>query len=276
MVVFPNAKINIGLHITEKRADGFHNIETVFYPIALCDVLEFVEFNSSDADEIQFANTGLAIENCSPEQNLCIKAYRLLLKDFELKPINVHLHKIIPFGAGMGGGSADAAFMITGMNKFFQLNLSVEQMKNYAAKLGSDCSFFIENKPAYAVEKGDKLTSIELSLMDYFIAVICPEIHVSTAEAYSNVRPAMAESSLSEQIKKPVTEWKNFIVNDFEKSVFPKYPAIKQIKEKLYGLGAVYASMSGSGSSVYGIFNKAILLENYFPDSFVWTGRIEI
>lgn len=274
MLFFPNAKINIGLNILEKRPDGFHNIETVLYPIELSDCLEFVEIKDDNFNKyFSFKNSGIVI-NDSIDNNLCIKAYRLLANDFTLPKLNIHLHKIIPIGAGLGGGSSDAAFMIKSLNTALKLGLSSDKCKEYARQLGSDCSFFIDNKPAFAYEKGDKLMPIELNLKDYFLVLICPPVNISSAEAYANIVPSKPQYHLKKLLKKPVEEWKNYIYNNFEESIFANYPEIKEIKENLYALGAIYASMSGSGSSVYGIFSKSVDLRKNFDKYFVWKGEL--
>lgn len=269
MIVFPNAKINIGLNITKKRADGFHNIETVFYPIRLSDILEI-----SVSKKNNFKNTGLAVENRDFESNLCYKAYNLLQKDFSLNPIHIHLHKITPFGAGLGGGSSDASFTLKSLNSIFNLNLDKKILINYAEKIGSDCPFFIINKPAYAEGKGEILTEIDISLKGYYLVLIHPGIHVNTTKAYSQITPTKPTISLPELIKKPLENWKETIKNDFEDSVFKHHPELKKIKEELYKQGAIYASMSGSGSAIYGIFNSKIDLQRTFNSYFVWTEAI--
>lgn len=267
MICFPNAKINIGLNIIEKRKDGFHNIETIFYPLQLSDTLEFIEIK----EESSFENTGLNID-CSLEKNLIWKAYSLLKTDFKLPNLKIHLHKIIPFGAGLGGGSSDAAFMLKSLNEYFSLNLSIEKLKNYASKLGSDCSFFIENKPLFAKEKGDVFESIDLSLKDYNLILIHPKIHISTPEAYAGVTPQKPENNLKNLIAKPIKNWGNFIFNDFEKNIFKNHTEIAKIKNNLYENGALYASMSGSGSSVFGIFKDEINIDfiSKNKDYFIW------
>ena len=269
MICFPNCKINIGLNIIEKRSDGFHNIESVFYPINLCDVLEIV----ISEDDFSFSQSGIEIPGNS-NNNLCVKAYQLLSNDFDLRPVKIHLHKNIPFGAGLGGGSADAAFTIKSINQLFSLNLSIQKMQEYAIQLGSDCAFFIENKSVFAKGKGEIFEEIDCNLSGHFISVIKPPISVSTQEAYQNVIPFKKDISLKESIYKPVSEWKNFIENDFEKSVFLKSPDLLEIKNKLYSLGAIYASMSGSGSSLYGIFDKKTFLKNEFSNCIVWESEI--
>lgn len=266
MVRFPNAKINIGLNIINKRDDGFHNIETVFYPIGLSDILEI---NISN-DQITFENTGLTIENKRLESNLCFKAYQELQKNFSLNPVNIHLHKIIPFGAGLGGGSSNASFTLKEINSLMKLNLSEKTLLNYAEKIGSDCPFFIINKPSLATEKGNILTPINLSLKGYYLVLIFPRVHINTAKAYSEIIPAKPEKKLSDLIKLPIETWKNLIKNDFEDSVFKNHPELRKIKEKLYSKGAIYASMSGSGSSIFGIFESKINLKDSFDKYHTW------
>ena len=247
MIVFPNTKINIGLKVIEKRDDGFHNIETIFYPVPLCDILEFLPLGGG-AKTSKFKNTGLQIDTPSDANNLCIKAYSIIKNDFDIPPLDIHLHKIIPFGAGLGGGSADAGFMLKALNDYFCLGISEEKLKFYASKLGSDCTFFIQNKTSFAWEKGEKLKEISLSLKGYHIVIVHPGFSVSTAEAYAGIIPEKSDCSLTDLVYKPIEKWREFIFNDFEKNIFEKYPAIKEIKDKLYTQGAIYASMSGSGS----------------------------
>jgi 4-diphosphocytidyl-2-C-methyl-D-erythritol kinase len=250
MIIFPNAKINIGLNVVNRRDDGYHNIETIFYPVKINDALEIIK-----ADKLSFESSGLEIPG-RVEDNLCIKSYHLLKKDFDLPPVKIHLHKHIPIGAGLGGGSADAAFFIKLVNQTFNLGLTDDRMMDYARQLGADCAFFIQNKPMFAFEKGDELEPVKLDLSNYKIVLVMPPVHVSTAEAYGGVTPAPVKESLMELICKPVTEWKNYIKNDFEASVFKNHPIIRGVKAALYEAGAVYASMSGSGTSVFGIFDN--------------------
>jgi 4-diphosphocytidyl-2-C-methyl-D-erythritol kinase len=276
MLFFPNAKINIGLNVINKRFDGYHNIETFFYPIGLSDVLEFVPLQDASPGNIHYTATGISIEGPN-ENNLCVKAYHLLHHDFKLPAIAIHLHKIIPPGAGLGGGSSDAAFMLSYLNLQFELKLTTEQLCDYASELGSDCAFFIMNKPLFGYERGNKFKDTSLTLGDLDIVLINPGIHVSTAEAYSTLKPQKPAQPLEALISLPVKQWKDKIVNDFEGTVIKKHPAIGEIKDKLYAMGAVYASMSGSGSSVYGLFTKkAPAPENYFPEYFCWSGPIQI
>ncbi len=267
MISFPNAKINIGLNIINKRPDGFHDIETIFYPIGLSDILEI----NISKDKINFENTGLTIENEKFDSNLCYKAYQKLNNDFSLEPINVHLHKIIPFGAGLGGGSSDASFTLKAVDSIMNLTLDDNTLIKYAERIGSDCPFFIINKPTFASEKGNILKPIDLSLRGCFLVIVYPGIHVNTAKAYSKISPKKPEISLSELIKQPVEKWKETIKNDFEDSIFNDHPEIERIKSKFYNLGAIYSSMSGSGSAVFGIFNCKIDIKNSFNKYFTWT-----
>jgi 4-diphosphocytidyl-2-C-methyl-D-erythritol kinase len=274
MLCFPNAKINIGLHIVERRPDGFHNLETIFCPIALSDILEILVNAKPSGNKAVLSVTGMEISG-EPESNLCVKAYRLLDADFDLPPVNIHLHKIIPMGAGMGGGSSDGAFTITLLNQLFELGLSHEQMEAYAARLGSDCAFFVRNKPAFGTGKGNILKNIPLNLLGYYMVVVKPAIFVGTAEAYSAIHPAKPAESVEKLIRLPMEQWRNTITNDFEAGIFSLHPTIREIKETLYGHGAVYASMSGSGSAVYGIFKTEVMLKNIFKDCFYWAKAIE-
>lgn len=254
MIVFPNAKINIGINITERRDDGYHNIETIFYPLPICDVLEALP-----GDRLSFQSSGLEIPG-REEDNLCLKGYQLMKKDYDLPPLDIFLHKHIPIGAGLGGGSADAAFFIRLVNNLCNLNLSTDQMLDYARRLGADCAFFIQNKPLFAFEKGDQFEAINLDLSKYKIILVMPPVHVSTSEAYRGVKPTPVKHSLYDLISEPIQEWKHLIKNDFEESVFKNHPQIRGVKASLYEAGAVYASMSGSGASVFGIFNERIAL----------------
>jgi len=253
MVVFPNAKINIGLNVVEKREDGFHNIESIFYPVTnLFDVLEIV---ANSENQLEFTSSGIEIPGDS-KSNLCLKAYYLLKKDFEIPFVKIHLHKVIPIGAGLGGGSSDAAFMLKALNELFELNLTPSKLIAYARKLGSDCAFFIKNKPVYAYHKGDEFESIDLDLSSYEIKLEYPNIHVGTSEAYSGVIPKVADYNLKEAIKLPIKSWVTSIKNDFEESIFSNYPKIENLKKEMYTNGAIYAAMTGSGSAVFGIFEK--------------------
>lgn len=262
MIVFPNAKINIGLNVVSKRDDGYHNLETIFYPVRLSDALEFTE-----AEETKLTVSGIHIDG-APENNFILKAYHLLKADFNLPPVHFHLHKVIPFGAGLGGGSSDAAFTFKMLNDYYNLGLSYQQLETYASTIGADCPFFVQNKPTFATGIGNKFHNIELNLFDYEIVILKPDVAVSTPEAYKNVIPRNPKYRLTEIIKTPVEGWKNLIVNDFEKSIFQEYPQIAELKKLLYDLGASFASMSGSGSAVFGIFRHSpINLKNKIPES---------
>jgi len=254
MLSFPNAKINLGLNITEKREDGYHNLETVFYPIQIKDSVEIV-----DAETTTCKIYGMDIPG-SAEDNLCLKAYQLLSRDFSLPPQQINLLKHIPVGAGLGGGSADCAFLIKLLNEKFELGLDVTKMEDYARKLGADCAFFIQNKPVYAFRKGDEFEDYPVDLSSWYKILVKPPVHVSTADAYAHVKPRMPLHSLKESLHLSPAEWKGKIVNDFEDSVFLKYPQIKVLKEQLYDLGATFALMSGSGSSVFALFPEAVRL----------------
>lgn len=263
MIVFPNCKINLGLYILQKRTDGFHDLETIFYPLPLQDALELVQNPSPHSNEIEFTNSGLNIDTT---ENICIRAYQILKNDFpQLPSVKMHLHKTIPLGAGLGGGSSDGAFSLILLNKKFNLGLSEQQLIDYALVLGSDCPFFIKNKPCYARGRGEILQEIDLNLGNYKIVLINPKIHINTSWAFSGIKPDKSRTSLKEMIQQPVTEWKNILKNDFEENVFIAYPEIKAIKDKLYEHGAVYASMSGSGSTVYGLFEKNAKIPSDFP-----------
>jgi 4-diphosphocytidyl-2-C-methyl-D-erythritol kinase len=269
MLCFPNAKINIGLNIIERRPDHYHNIETIFYPIPLTDILEVIKNNNSSGRKVEFINTGMIIPG-DMGTNLCVKAYNLLDEDYSLPPVKIHLHKIIPTGAGLGGGSSDGAFTLTLLNQVFELNLSIEQLINYAARLGSDCPFFIINKPSFGTEKGNVLKNIELNLLGHYFVLIKPSVFISTSEAYKGVKPNKPEQSLDTLVKLPVIKWKDKVVNDFESSIFPNNPIIKDIKEELYNAGAIYASMTGSGSALFGIFQAKPNFRSRFEREFYW------
>lgn len=247
MIVYPNAKINLGLNILRKRKDGYHDISSVFYPVKDCiDILEISKY-----DTFKFIKSGIKIPD---GENLCEKAWRLLHEDYGIGNVRIHLHKQIPIGAGLGGGSSDASFTLKALNKLFELNLSNLELEKYALFLGSDCPFFINNRPRLVEGIGEKMTDIDLDLSEFKIKLINPEIHVSTKEAYSGVTPHEPELSVEEIIQLPVNEWKEKLRNDFEDSVFEKHSELEKIKEDLYHQGSIYSSMSGSGSVLFGIF----------------------
>lgn len=249
MLKFANAKINIGLQITNKRKDGYHDLETVFYPVKIYDVVEIIP---ADTLELQIWNSDLAAD----ENNLCLRAFRLLAESYAVDPVKIHLLKHIPMGAGLGGGSSDASATLLLLDDFFNLNLGQERLMELAGQLGADCPFFIANQPMYAEGIGTELSPIDLDLEAYHIIVVKPDVHISTADAYAGVEPKPAANDLREAVKLPIQEWKYGIVNDFELSLFDRYPQLNRLKQKLYETGAIYASMSGSGSAVYGIFEE--------------------
>ena len=272
MKIYPPAKINIGLSIVEKRSDGFHNIETVFYPIPLCDMLDIEIVKTAATRKIDFQCDGIELPDANLNDNLCCRAYRILDADYHLPPVHIRLHKSIPVGAGLGGGSSDAAYTLQALNDLFHLQISDEEMIGYASRLGSDCAFFLGRSPAFGTGKGDILEPIRLSLANYHILLVKPPVFVSTADAYSSVIPQKREIDLPVLLQAPVCEWRKTVFNDFEISVFGKYPEIGHIKDVLYHQGAIYAAMSGSGSSVYGIFNEdPCEIKKLFPGCFFWS-----
>lgn len=276
MVVFPNAKINLGLHIVSKRADGYHNLETCFVPIPLRDILEIIE---GSGDTFQFSTSGLAIPG-KDQDNLCVKAYQLLKADFDLPPVQMHLHKIIPMGGGLGGGSSDASFVLRSLNKLFTLSLDNQQLEEYASQLGSDCPFFIRNYPVLATGTGNQFQELSIDISGKHIALIFPSIAVTTAEAYAQVVPREASGkeqtvTLAEILETDdPKQWKEKLVNDFEPSVFAQHPTLEEIKDQLYDVGAFYASMSGSGSTMYGLFNHTPDLSELESSYRVWQSAL--
>jgi len=270
MICFPNAKINLGLHVTGRRGDGYHTIETVFYPVGLRDAVEAVV--SEDGGDC-FASLAMTGED-EVEENLVMKAYRLLGGQYQLPPLQIYLRKAIPVGAGLGGGSADAAFTLKLINELCLLNLTDEELERQAAKLGADCPFFIRNKPVIATGTGNVFTPIDLSLKGYHICIVKPPVSVSTKEAYSLVQPRKADFALSDLATTPVSAWRTCLRNDFEAYIFEKYPIIEKIKSMLYEQGAEYASMTGSGSAVYGLFRTAPSISLVAQNCFVWSGEM--
>lgn len=266
MIVFPNCKINLGLNILRKREDGFHELETVFYPLPVHDILEIVYLKKlTGKPGIPFSVSGIEIDG-KKNSNLCLKALKLLKKKYPQMPsMQLHLHKVIPAGSGLGGGSSDAAFTLMVINEICNLELSKEQLIKYALQLGSDCPFFITNKPCFSMGRGELMEEIDLDLSAYKILLVKPDFSINTREAFSGITPVIPAVSIREIIRKPITYWKNELVNDFEKSIFIKYPAIEKIKNDMYDDGALYASLSGSGSTVYGIFPKEINIGLTFP-----------
>lgn len=267
MLTFPNAKINIGLQVTERRPDGYHNLDTVFYPIPIHDALEVIVAEGADYD-CRLHISGIDIEG-DPDTNLVVRAYRLLAADYTLPSVDIYLHKHIPTGAGLGGGSADASYMLRLLNDMFSLGITTQQLETYAAKLGADCPFFITGIPVYATGIGNEFHPITLDLSGLYLVVIKPDVFVSTKEAYSMVDPEKPEVTLDKKITRPISEWRESISNDFEKGIFALHPELADIKEKLYALGATYAAMSGSGSALFGLFESPIdNVEQHFEGCF--------
>lgn len=269
MIIFPNAKINLGLHVIRKRYDGYHYIETVLYPIPLKDALEIVP-----AEEDSLEIEGLPITG-KAEENLVMKALKLMREQHTIQPLRIVLQKAIPTEAGLGGGSADGAFMLKLLNNFAKLSLSDEKLEQMAAKLGADCAFFIKNKPTYATGKGEHMEALEISLKDYYICLVKPNIKVSTQEAYKLIVPQVGKVSIPNVVRRPVQEWRDVLENVFEEPIMKKHAQIKRIRDRMYAEGADYAAMSGSGSAVYGLFRKETNLKNDFPGCFVWESKLQ-
>ncbi len=269
MICFPNAKINLGLNVVSKRDDGYHNIETIFYPIELKDALEVLPSQTNEAYSL--FSSGIDVGSNS-ENNLVVKALNLMRAERDIPSIDIHLLKTIPSGAGLGGGSSDGAFMLKLLNETFSLGFSNHELHQFAVKLGADCAFFLKNRPVFASGIGEQLEDIELSLEQYYMVVVKPNIFVSTKDAYSNIVPKQPDMCLKEIIKLPIKEWRNYMYNDFETSIFKKHPTIEEIKQTLYDKGALYASMSGSGTSVYGFFEEKPILN--FPNHFIWNNYL--
>lgn len=269
MIILPNAKINLGLSVVERRPDGYHNLETVFYPIPLHDMLEVVL--TDGPEPYRFSSSGLAIAG-DPEKNICVKAYRRVSERYPIPPIGICLHKMVPMGAGLGGGSADGAYMVRLLNDMFDLKMTDDEMRRMVAPIGADCPFFVDARPAYATGIGDRLEPVGLDLGGWWLTLVKPDIFVSTAEAYRGVTPDRPRHSVRDVVGLPVAEWRGRLVNDFEQTVFALHPEIAGIKRKLYECGCVYAAMSGSGSSVFGL--SAQQIDADFPDCFVWSGKL--
>lgn len=266
MLGFSNAKINLGLNIVEKRPDGYHNIESVFYPVKWADILEVLP-----AETFAFTSSGLPIPG-EMNQNLIVKAWQLLSP--QENKVKIHLHKILPMGAGIGGGSSNGAFALKLMNRVLGLGLTDTQLRAYAEKLGSDCPFFIKNQPAFCYGKGTEFEAATLSLKGKYLVMVNPGIHISTAEAYAGITPRKPEISVKEIVRKPAEEWKDLLVNDFEAPLIRKHPLIGSIKETFYTRGALYASMTGSGSTVYGIWDHPVDIQPLFPNFTYWSDSL--
>lgn len=279
MIIFPNAKINLGLNIVSEREDGYHDIETVFYPIPLKDALEikYMDDNFPSDKPCDLKVTGNAID-CDEEKNLVVRAYNLLAADYSLPRVHAHLYKQIPSQAGLGGGSSDGAFMIRLLDERFRLNIGYAEMERYAAKLGADCAFFITAEPAFATGIGDILAPVDTpegNLDKYYIAIVKPDIAVSTKDAYKAITPRHPAKCCKQIVRQPIETWKNKLTNDFETPAFAQHPELKAIKDKLYSMGAVYAQMSGSGSAIFGIFEQEPHhIADEFDDCFTFTSKL--
>lgn len=273
MITYPNAKVNLGLNITEKRPDGYHNIETLFIPVPkLCDILEIIP-QAQQIEPLVFTQSGLSIAG-DTSQNLCVKAYYLLNSQVVLPSVKMHLHKQIPMGAGLGGGSADGAFALNMLNQMAKSPLSQSVLAELALELGSDCPFFLINQTCFGKGRGEQLTSVELPVKGLYIVIVYPSIHVNTGQAFRKAQPKPSLFDLQKVNEVPVEIWRNFVSNDFESIVFSCHPAIERIKENLYRLGAVYSSMSGSGSTVFGLFKDIPVLSDSFHDYFTHTSQL--
>lgn len=272
MIVFPKAKINLGLRITGKRSDGYHDLETIFYPVSLNDALEFVvsrEPLKNDLLTVTGINTG-----SDPEENLVIKTIRKLREKYSFPFLRIHLHKNIPVGAGLGGGSSDASYLLKAINRFFALCIDQQNQKAMALELGSDCPFFIDGIPAFASGRGEILKPIRPVLTGHYILLLNPGVAINTREAYLNCLPGKPSTSLAQLIDNPVTKWKHLIINDFEGFAFKKHPIIGEIKEEVYSSGALFSSMSGSGSTVYGIFSGKPKLSDQLKEYVIFEGLL--
>ena len=268
MVTYPNAKINLGLNIISKRPDGYHNISSCFYPVPFSDILEIQK-----ADQLKFNTSGLTIPGESTD-NLCVAAFHLLQKEFDLPPVHIHLHKLIPIGAGLGGGSSDATFTLKALNELFDLALNHEALEKYASLLGSDCTFFVRNTPRIVKGVGNQFEDCHVALKDKYLVLVNPDIYIGTAEAYSYIKPHEPSTKIENVVKLPASSWEGVLKNDFEVSIFSRYPEIGKIKKDLQKAGTLYASMSGSGSSVYGIFENKPKLPAKLSDMISWQGAL--
>lgn len=271
MIRFSNCKINLGLYVTAKRSDGYHDIESVMYPVrGLGDAIEVIH---SDCEGVEFSSSGLLVD-CVDSKNLCVKAYRLMQERYGIGGVKIHLHKVVPFGAGLGGGSSDAVCVLEILNDLFALDLGVEQLESLAGELGSDTIFFVRNTPAIVSGRGDVITPIDLDLRGYYLLLVKPDVAVGTAEAYRGVIPALPEIPLRETILGDVCGWKDRLKNDFEPSVFVRHAELSALKNELYAMGAVYASMSGSGATVFGLFDREPSTDGLFSDCFVYGEKL--
>ena len=272
MVVFPNAKINLGLHILLKRDDGYHELETGMMPVGWCDVIDIVK---APDKAFAFTQTGIRIYGPS-ENNLCVKAWKLMHDLHGIGPVHMHLHKVVPTGAGLGGGSSDAAFTLRALNQLFSLQLPDDILEEYGARLGSDCAFFIRNIPRMATGRGERFRNLPKLSLPLYIVIVKPKAGVRTTDAYKQVSPGKPVQPLADVLKRPAAQWKKMLANDFEPSVFKQHPSLPKLREKLYQLGAVYAAMSGSGSAIFGLFDKPVEAAPHFRGSTTWQGTFAV
>jgi len=272
MIVFPLAKINLGLNITAKRGDGYHDIETLFYPVPLCDALEFVVSDDKAARDL-FVTTGINTGG-EAEDNLVLKTLRKLREKHTIPFLKIHLHKAIPAGAGLGGGSSDSACFLKGLNRFFNLGIPIPELKKMSLEIGSDCPFFIDGVPSHATGRGEILNPVETVLQGFYIVLLNPGVGINTREAYQNCIPHNPPESLAQLIQKPLETWRGSVVNDFESFAFRKYPVIQKIKDEMYNAGAIFSLMSGSGSTVYGIFKIRPQLSGELKSYMIYEGKL--
>jgi 4-diphosphocytidyl-2-C-methyl-D-erythritol kinase len=272
MVTFPSCKINIGLNITSRRIDGYHDIETIFYPVKLCDALEFVISDRQEGID-NLIVTGIST-GCKTENNIVLKAAKKLREMFDIPYLKIHLHKAIPPGAGLGGGSADAAYFVRGITRYFDLNIPAQQAKDILLELGSDCPFFLEAKPSFATGRGEILTPVSEVIKNHYLVLLNPGVGISTRDAYLSCTPSVPDIRLPEIINNPISSWKDLIINDFEEFAINRHPVIGKLKEELYSQGALFSLMSGSGSSVFGIFNEKPLLGYTLRQYIIWEGMM--
>lgn len=274
MILFSPAKINIGLRIFERRADGYHNLQSVMYPLGLFDLLE-IRMDDPRSHGLRFSQTGIPVEAGSGK-NLCEKAFELMTHETTLPPVQIHLHKQIPVGAGLGGGSSNASYTLKGLNRITNKELSSERLHRLASRLGSDCPFFLHRQPMLMEGRGEKLNPSTVNLKGYYMVLLFPGIHISTAEAYAVVSPSSSGTDLGQLAAIPVERWRGSVVNDFEKEIFRRYPLLEELKTGLYSAGAIYASMSGSGSSLYGIFREIPELPAGLEKHLIWKGKADL
>lgn len=271
MILFPNAKINLGLHVLSRRVDGYHNIETMIVETGLSDILEFIE---APDGKTEIVSTGRPVPG-DAGHNLIIKAWQLMYEKYHIPSVKIHLHKIIPLGSGLGGGSSDAAFMLNGLSEYFELNLTSGKLRELVSSIGSDCAFFIDHRPAIVEGRGDILTPAPNFIQDLWLYIFYPGLHVSTSEAYKNVIPDNSRQRIIDVLNNPIDDWKHLLINDFESFASRRYPLINEIKQRLYRSGAIYASMTGSGSAVYGIFRDKPEPDDELKKWIIWEEKVQ-